>query len=249
LPNSNNLLNMSFNRGGDNFISPIITPSLVTPTTPTTAADTPISIFSYTPYLQQRECVKDCIWHSGSTATDLIIALGCSGPWVNECYCSGDDNYEHASTASSFLRSCVADSCRISSTDALVTSGFGVYNEYCAEVGMAVPLAVASTTGSGDENGAPTGTYKDWPGFASLGTGTGLSTGAKVGIAVGSIVAALALAVSAVITWRLKVKARISLSRRKDITKVEEHDHGRTDLPQLQIIRHSGLPAVTTRYN
>ncbi|KAK1773153.1 hypothetical protein QBC45DRAFT_455679 [Copromyces sp. CBS 386.78] len=249
---------MSFNPGGDNFISSIITPSLVTPTT---AADTPISIFSYTPYLQQRECVKDCIWHSGSTATDLIIALGCSGPWVNECYCSGDDNYEHASTASSFLRSCVADSCRISSTDALVTSGFGVYNEYCAEVGMAVPLAVASTTGSGDEvtgvvtesksgeNGAPTGTYKDWPGSASLGTGTGLSTGAKVRIAVGSIVAALALAVSAVITWRLKVKARISLSRRKDITKVEEHDAGRTDLPQLQIIRHSGLPAVTTRYN
>ncbi|KAK3355408.1 hypothetical protein B0H65DRAFT_451904 [Neurospora tetraspora] len=145
-----------------------------------TNADVPVSIFSYTPYLQQRECVKDCIWHSGFTAKDLIVALGCSGPWVNECYCSGNDNYEHASTASSFLQSCVADSCRTPSTDMLVTSAFGVYNEYCAEAGMAIPLVVASTTGSGEVTGVvtesvgrgePTAGFED--GTGSLGTGSG----------------------------------------------------------------------------
>ncbi|KAA8623889.1 hypothetical protein SMACR_01388 [Sordaria macrospora] len=215
MSNSNDLLNMSFS-SGDNFISSTITPpSLVTLTT--AAGDIPISIFSYTPYLRQRECVKDCIWHSGSTATDLIIALGCSGPWVNECYCKGNGNengnrnYEHATTASSFLRSCVAESCRTPSADDLVTSGFSVYNEYCAKAG--------------------------------------LSSGAKVGIAVGSTAAVLALVMSAVITWRLKVKARISLSRRKDDNEVKGLDAGRTVSPQLQVIRHKGLPSVTTRYN
>ncbi|KAJ4417108.1 hypothetical protein N0V85_001990 [Neurospora sp. IMI 360204] len=241
---------MAFN--SNSSLALLTTPSLTT----LTNADVPVSVFSYTPYLQQRECVKDCIWHSGSTAKDLIVALGCSGPWVNECYCSGNDNYEHASTASSFLQSCVADSCRTPSTDMLVTSAFGVYNEYCAEAGMAIPLVVASTTVSGEVTGVvtesvgrgePTAGFED--GTGSLGTGSGLSTGAKVGIAVGSTVVALSLVASAVIAWRLKVKARISLSRRKDGTEVRKPDPGRTEIPQLPIIRHSGLPAATTRYN
>ncbi|KAK3395465.1 hypothetical protein B0T20DRAFT_35548 [Sordaria brevicollis] len=219
-------------------------------------AEVPISIFSYTPYLQQRECVKDCIWHSGSTATDLIIALGCSGPWVNECYCSGDDNYEHARTASSFLRGCVADSCRTPPSNTLVTSAFGVYNDYCAEAGMDIPLVVASTTSSEPEmsikesksgsKGEPTASVESGDGPSS--TDTGLSTGAKIGLAVGSTAGALALAISAVITWRLKVKARMSLPRRKD-TEVKDNDTGRTEAPRLQLIRHSGLPSASTRYN
>ena len=127
-------------------------------------ADVLVSIFSYTPYLQQRECVKDCIWHSGSTARDLIVALGCSGPWVNECYCNGD--YEQASTASSFLESCVVKSCPTSSRDALVTSALGVYNEYCAGAGMAIPLVVATATGVTTRSGEVV---------------TGAATGAKSG--------------------------------------------------------------------
>ncbi|EGZ76726.1 hypothetical protein NEUTE2DRAFT_161597 [Neurospora tetrasperma FGSC 2509] len=193
-------------------------------------ADIPVSIFSYTPYLRQRECVKDCIWNSGPTAEDLIVALGCRGPWINECYCSGNDDYEHASTASSFLRSCVAKSCRTSSTDSLVTSAFDLYDEYCAEAGMAVPLVVASPTRTEDKvTGVVTGSGGDREPTAGGGSdsgmynkGSGLSTGAKVGIAVGSAAAASALVASAVIAWRLKVNARI--------------------------IRDPGLPAATTRY-
>ncbi|CCC07822.1 unnamed protein product [Sordaria macrospora k-hell] len=257
MSNSNDLLNMSFS-SGDNFISSTITPpSLVTLTT--AAGDIPISIFSYTPYLRQRECVKDCIWHSGSTATDLIIALGCSGPWVNECYCKGNGNengnrnYEHATTASSFLRSCVAESCRTPSADDLVTSGFSVYNEYCAKAGMAIPsipwVVTSVAAGSGERAGQPTGVFGAGSGSGSGSGSLGLSSGAKVGIAVGSTAAVLALVMSAVITWRLKVKARISLSRRKDDNEVKGLDAGRTVSPQLQVIRHKGLPSVTTRYN
>ncbi|KAK3488440.1 hypothetical protein B0T13DRAFT_95484 [Neurospora crassa] len=181
-------------------------------------ADIPVSIFSYTPYLQQRECVKDCIWHSGPTAEDLIVALGCRGPWVNECYCGGNNDYEHASTASLFLRSCVAKSCRTSSTDSLVTSAFDLYDEYCAEAGMAAPLVVASPTRTEDKvTGVVTGSEGDRGPTAAGGSGSGmsnegsgLSTGAKVGRAVGSAAAALALVASAVITWRLMVNARVS---------------------------------------
>lgn len=267
--NSNDPINMS--------LSPF-PPGLVT--LPTSAAadlvDFPVSVFSYPPYLQQEECVKDCIWHSGSTATDLIIALGCTGPWINGCYCgngSDDDdggggNYEHARAASIFVRRCVAESCRTPSTDALVTSGFGVYNEYCAEAGLRVPEVVARTStapvgfgevtstgmASGERTG-PTAGVGLSPGMSSDSggpgelTSPGLSTGAKVGIAVGSTAAVLLLAVSAFITWRLKVKARVSLSRRKDVARPDESGPGTTNLPPLQVIRHSGLPAASTRYN
>ena len=132
------------------------------------------------------------------------------------------------------------------------------------------------TTGVVTETGemaGSTGIFGDGSGSGSgsLGTGTGtgefnslvvsllmlqhstlpgLPTGAKVGIAVGSTAAVLALVISAVITWRLKVKARMSLTRRKSDTEVKGCDPGRTEIPpQLQIIRHSGLPAASTRYN
>lgn len=241
------------------FITSLITLSLITHI----KADIPVSIFSYTPYVRQRECVKDCIWHSGPTAENLIIALGCRGPWVNKCYCSGNDDYEHASTASSFLRSCVAKSCRTSSTNSLVTSAFDLYDEYCAEAGMAVPLVVASptrtedkvmgvVTGSGGDREPTAGGGSD-SGMSNKGSGEfdhnafpenfcslclihhgrfattlpGLSTGAKVGIAVGSAAAALALVASAVIAWRLKVNARVSPPRRRNVIEVRTNATGK----------------------
>ncbi|KAL0475184.1 hypothetical protein QR685DRAFT_549830 [Neurospora intermedia] len=213
------------------FITSLITLSLITHI----KADIPVSIFSYTPYVRQRECVKDCIWHSGPTAENLIIALGCRGPWVNKCYCSGNDDYEHASTASSFLRSCVAKSCRTSSTNSLVTSAFDLYDEYCAEAGMAVPLVVASPTRTEDKvMGVVTGSGGDREPTAGGGSdsgmsnkGSGLSTGAKVGIAVGSAAAALALVASAVIAWRLKVNARVSPPRRRNVIEVRTNATGK----------------------
>lgn len=55
----------------------------------------------------------------------------------------------------------------------------------------------------------------------------GLSTGAKVGIAVGSAAAALALVASAVIAWRLKVNARVSPPRRRNVIEVRTNATGK----------------------
>lgn len=72
----------------------------------------------------------------------------------------------------------MAESCRTPSADDLVTSGFSVYNEYCAKAGMAIPsipwVVTSVAAGSGERAGQPTGVFGagSGSGSGSLGTGT-----------------------------------------------------------------------------
>ncbi|KAK3393521.1 hypothetical protein B0H63DRAFT_458409 [Podospora didyma] len=109
-----------------------------------------VSIASYSGFSGRRACVKDCLWHqqdaasdatlTATAAADLIAAIGCSPPWVDACYCLP----EQASTASSFLSSCVANRCD-AKTIAAVTSAIELYRGYCSAVGSPIPV-VASIT-------------------------------------------------------------------------------------------------------
>ncbi|KAK4193236.1 hypothetical protein QBC35DRAFT_99963 [Podospora australis] len=105
-----------------------------------TQAQVPVSISSYAPYLNQRACVKDCLWRAGTTE-DLIGAIGCSDPWVNECFCHS----EAASSASSFVSSCVADKCNTAKTGnvPIITSALSVYNGYCSTNGFSIPTVAS----------------------------------------------------------------------------------------------------------
>jgi hypothetical protein len=101
-------------------------------------AAAPVSVSSYGPYIDQRDCVKQCLWHTSAT-DDLIVAVGCSSPWVNECYCQS----EQANTASSFLSSCVASRCSTPSTSPIITSALVVYDDYCSSVGFPIPTVAS----------------------------------------------------------------------------------------------------------
>jgi hypothetical protein len=103
-----------------------------------TTAITTVSFLSYPAYLEQVECVKLCLWHV-SALDDLIAVIGCSPPWVNECFCKA----ELASSASSFLSGCVASRCTAPSTAPAVTSALLAYNEYCSTNGLPIPVVAS----------------------------------------------------------------------------------------------------------
>ncbi|KAK4156176.1 hypothetical protein C8A00DRAFT_12857 [Chaetomidium leptoderma] len=93
-----------------------------------------VSFSSYSAYVEQRDCVKLCLWHV-SALDDLIAMIGCSPPWVNECFC----NAELASSASDFLSACVASRCAAPKTAPAVTSALSAYNDYCSANGFSIP--------------------------------------------------------------------------------------------------------------
>lgn len=97
------------------------------------------SVASDSGYLQQRGCVKSCLW--GDIANgDLSINLGCTAPWVNECYCRADQ----APVASSFLSKCVSSVC-LGSASVDVSLALSVYDQYCATA-MGTPAQARATT-------------------------------------------------------------------------------------------------------
>jgi hypothetical protein len=112
---------------------------------------TSVSVRDSTPYLNQRECAKQCIWHVGAT-DDLIVALGCSSPWVNECYCRAD----LAPSGSSFLTRCVSSRCSEEKTGVDVGMAVSVWNGYCSDAGMPISVAAALTTASHPTSTDPT---------------------------------------------------------------------------------------------
>ena len=97
----------------------------------------PVSISKFSPYLEQRACVKSCIWAGGFS--DLVSRIGCNSPRVNECYCQ----FEAASTASWFLSGCVARACATTSDAQIVTSACSVYGAYCAANNLPIPTVAS----------------------------------------------------------------------------------------------------------
>lgn len=97
-------------------------------------AAVPVSFSSYPAYLEQRDCAKLCLWHV-SALDDLIAAIGCSPPWVNECFCLP----ELARSAADFLSDCVASRCTSPRTAQAVTSAVSAYNNYCSSNGFSIP--------------------------------------------------------------------------------------------------------------
>ena len=88
-----------------------------------------ITIESQTPYLEQRSCVKICLKGYLPDTGDLIYRLGCTYPYVNECYCRADA----PPRASSILSDCVTSLCTdIKSPTVDVSNAISVYNGYCA---------------------------------------------------------------------------------------------------------------------
>ncbi|KAF2679963.1 hypothetical protein K458DRAFT_421804 [Lentithecium fluviatile CBS 122367] len=113
------------------------------------------SIESYSGYLQQKQCVKDCIW-KGSWYDDtkpLMPGIGCSNPLINDCLCRSDQ----APPASKFLTTCVHSSCGTTATVDL-SRAVSVYDAYCIEAGYTNDghVQVAQTTPANSNPQAPT---------------------------------------------------------------------------------------------
>lgn len=106
--------------------------------------DSSVSIANVQPYLDQRYCVRDCLW-SGELS-NLQGFLDCSDPILNGCYCRDD----LASSASSYITSCVNGGCASNTPD--VVRAISVYNGYCSS---AAP-ATNTVTPTADDSGATT---------------------------------------------------------------------------------------------
>ena len=75
-------------------------------------------------YLEQVNCVRNCIWDN-EASYDVRNFIGCGSPWLNGCIC----NPHSSSSISLFLTTCVMAAC--SSATASVSSAVLVYSEYC----------------------------------------------------------------------------------------------------------------------
>lgn len=118
------------------FVFPLLLARLFLSVSAQTAS---VSISRYSAYLNQVGCVKDCVWLD-ATLDDLIAKVGCSSPWVNGCFCRP----EAASSAASFLSSCVSSRCStLESTSLAVTSAVLVYNGYCSDNGYSIPTVAS----------------------------------------------------------------------------------------------------------
>ncbi|KAF2467691.1 uncharacterized protein BDR25DRAFT_266686 [Lindgomyces ingoldianus] len=97
------------------------------------------SIVQQTAYNEQRGCIKSCLWGSPPNG-DLSVQLGCSSPWVNECYCRADA----PPRASKILSACISTACTdVVSPTIDVSSAISVYNGYCAKA-MSFPATNAA---------------------------------------------------------------------------------------------------------
>ena len=102
--------------------------------------DSTVSIMSAQPYLEQRSCVQFCLWHPGEN-DDLAPFLDCTSPWLHSCYCRND----LASSASSFLTSCVNQGCPSHSED--FRRAVSVYDGYCSSNAPATNAATPTNDG------------------------------------------------------------------------------------------------------
>lgn len=106
-----------------------------------------VSIVSAEPYINQRSCVQQCIYHPGVN-DDLAPFIGCNPP-LNACYCRAD----LASSVSYFLTSCVNEGCSSHSAD--ISLAISVYNGYCRSNAPATNAAIPTVDGA-----APTATVR-----------------------------------------------------------------------------------------
>lgn len=85
-----------------------------------------VSIKSVADYLVARSCVQGCLWTGES---EILYEIGCPSPYYNQCYC----NLDQASSATSFLSSCIPTSCSDNGPD--VATAVSLYMNYCSSAG------------------------------------------------------------------------------------------------------------------
>jgi hypothetical protein len=99
-----------------------------------------VSIKSAADYLVARACVQGCVWTGDS---EILYEIGCPSPYYNQCYCDLDQ----ASSATSFLSSCIPTSCSNNGPD--VATAVSVYMNYCSSAGypfQGLNVAVQTST-------------------------------------------------------------------------------------------------------
>ena len=103
------------------------------------------SIEYTTGYLEQVDCVRNCIW-SPNDVEDIRAFIGCGSPVLNGCFCDPNSSL----SVSTFLSTCVMASC--SSATSNVNTAISVYSSYCVEGGDVL------TVTSDNEASSPTST-------------------------------------------------------------------------------------------
>ncbi|ORX90945.1 hypothetical protein BCR34DRAFT_620657 [Clohesyomyces aquaticus] len=134
-----------------------------------------VSITSNLGYKEQKGCVKTCLYYGVLlvTSRDVLGAINCEYPWLNDCLCRADQ----APPATSFLSRCVSSNCDASGTEDF-TRAVSVYDAYCRSAGYihdgAAKSTAAITTAAIVDPNAPTVTK------VSVVTETGKTSGAGI---------------------------------------------------------------------
>ena len=102
-------------------------------------------------YSEQVSCVQACLFDD-ILSDKLNGYLGCTYPWVEECYCRPS----FAPVASSFLTSCVVKSCTASLDNP--QRAVSVYDQYCASAQAGPALNPATITSPGSSIPEPSST-------------------------------------------------------------------------------------------
>lgn len=129
---------------------------------PLASASNSISITGQSQYNELRGCAKNCLW-GFPVKGDLPTRLGCTSPYLDQCFCRADA----PARASSILSDCVTSACTDIKTPTVdVSSAIAVYDGYCATAVGGPASNIAQTTAE------PTGTV------TSMNLGTVSSPGA-----------------------------------------------------------------------
>ena len=121
-----------------------------------------VSITSVSPYREQRFCAQNCLWGEDNHTLDMGRFLECPPPVANSCWCSEG----LASSASSFITSCVNRFCSSATGD--VIRAISVYNGYCSSAAPAMNEAAPTAS----DNNTPTSTVRAFITLVSSSTPT-----------------------------------------------------------------------------
>lgn len=101
-----------------------------------------ISIWDQTEFLVQPVCAMYCLENNNYGTLGLVNYFGCISPFYNQCYCNPD----RASSATSYISSCVASRC---TGAALASTAVAVFSSYCSSAGYNFAqgnVAIATST-------------------------------------------------------------------------------------------------------
>ncbi|KAH7191767.1 uncharacterized protein B0J16DRAFT_331746 [Fusarium flagelliforme] len=104
-----------------------------------------VNIFNQIPS-DVNQCVKPCLFRPKNPATDIGDVLNCGAPYLEQCYCAGDD--KQAKLVDEHIDNCAQASCSAGIETKDASSMKSYYASYCMEKGYTADVMTEWYTGT-----------------------------------------------------------------------------------------------------